>query len=69
MEHIEKNTGGSWVVYRQDDNGKRFIVRAGLGHDEAVRLADEQGARGHKQVYWIEPAKGWSLTESRDENN
>jgi hypothetical protein len=43
MEHIEKNTGGSWVVYRQDDNGKRFIVRAGLGHDEAVRLADELG--------------------------
>jgi hypothetical protein len=58
MEHIEKNTGGSWVVYRQDDNGKRFTVRAGLGDDEAVFLADELGARGHKQVYWIEPAKG-----------
>lgn len=45
----------TWAVHRQDDNGNRFVVHTGLGRDEAARLASELEARGHKQLYWIEP--------------
>ena len=45
----------AWVVYRQDDNGNRFVVRTGLGRDEAERLVAEFDAKGHKQLYWAEP--------------
>ncbi|GAA2776132.1 NUDIX domain-containing protein [Kitasatospora aburaviensis] len=42
-------------VMRQDDNGNRFPVADGLARDEAERLAAEFEARGHKQLYWVEP--------------
>ncbi|MFI6152181.1 SPOR domain-containing protein [Kitasatospora sp. NPDC051170] len=42
-------------VMRQDDNGNRFLVAAGLERAEAERLAAEFEARGHKQLYWVEP--------------
>jgi hypothetical protein len=44
-----------WTVYRQDDNGNRFIVSTRLNRVEAERLVTEFEARGHKQVYWAEP--------------
>jgi hypothetical protein len=47
--------GGTWVVYRQDDNGNRFVVRRGLDRAEAEQLVAEFEARGHKQTYWAEP--------------
>lgn len=45
----------TWAVYRQDDNGNRFLVSCGLVRAEAERLVVEFEARGHKQVYWTEP--------------
>jgi UDP-N-acetyl-2-amino-2-deoxyglucuronate dehydrogenase len=45
----------TWTVYRQDDNGNRFVVSTRLSREEAERLVAEFEARGHKQVYWAEP--------------
>lgn len=45
----------TWAVYRQDDNGNRFVVNTRLRREEAERLVAEFEARGHKQVYWAEP--------------
>jgi hypothetical protein len=39
---------------RQDDNGKVYLVKAGLSFDEARALADEFERRGHKQHYMVE---------------
>lgn len=58
MRREEKSVAGTWVVHRQDDNGNRFIVRAGLNRDEALILASEMEARGHKQTYWVEQEGG-----------
>jgi hypothetical protein len=58
MGLAERDVAGSWAVHRQDDNGNRFVVRAGLDREEAVRLASELEARGHKQLYWIEAEPG-----------
>ncbi|MGW6918254.1 SPOR domain-containing protein [Kitasatospora sp. NPDC054939] len=44
----------AYRVMRQDDNGNRFEVAAGLAREEAERLAEEFEARGHKQLYWVE---------------
>jgi hypothetical protein len=52
----EREKAGSWAVHRQDDNGNRFVVRAGLDREEAIRLASELETRGHKQLYWVEAA-------------
>ncbi len=45
----------SWRVVRIDDNGNRFVVAEFQGRAEAERVANEMNARGHKQVYWVEP--------------
>lgn len=42
-------------VMRQDDNGNRFQVADRLGRAEADALAAQFEARGHKQLYWVEP--------------
>jgi hypothetical protein len=44
----------SWEVWRQDDNGNRYLVSAHT--DEAVarlRLADLESGVPHKQTYWV----------------
>lgn len=43
----------AWQVWRQDDAGNQFVVRAGLSETAARALAAELEARGHKQMYWI----------------
>lgn len=58
MGLAERDMAGSWAVHRQDDNGNRFVVRTGLDREEAIRLASELGARGHKPLYWIEAEPG-----------
>lgn len=44
-----------WTVWRVDDNGNVFVVREHLPKSEAQAVAREFEARGHKQLYWIEP--------------
>lgn len=43
-------------LYRQDDNGQRFLVAS--FEDEAAAQAQQRQlqAGGHKQIYWIESA-------------
>ena len=40
---------------RQDDNGNRFVVAGALTEAEARLLTASYAARGHKQLYWVEP--------------
>lgn len=47
-------TRARWQVWRQDDNGNRFVIRAFATEAEARRFARTLEARGHKQMYWIE---------------
>jgi UDP-N-acetyl-2-amino-2-deoxyglucuronate dehydrogenase len=44
----------NWSVWRTDDNGNTFLVRAGLTREEAERLVAEFEGRGHKQTYFAE---------------
>ncbi|WP_169734286.1 hypothetical protein [Hamadaea tsunoensis] len=43
-----------WVVWRQDDNGNRYIVAKHETREAAEAQAQEMEARGHKQTYWVE---------------
>ncbi|GIF37945.1 hypothetical protein [Actinoplanes xinjiangensis] len=49
-------TDAAWVVWRQDDNGNRFVVTKRAVRAEAEELAAEMEARGHKQLYWVAAA-------------
>jgi hypothetical protein len=55
MSGLQSDFGRSWSVYRQDDNGNQFVVERGLARQAAAVLAATLEARGHKQLYWIEP--------------
>ncbi len=41
-----------WSVYRQDDNGNKFLVKDKLNKSEADKLVQEF-SKGHKQYYWV----------------
>lgn len=48
----------SCELWRQDDNGQRFLVGRFASREEAqVRLEQLTGG-GHRQIYWIEPQPG-----------
>jgi hypothetical protein len=47
-------TSQHWSVFRQDDNGNRFIVERQLTHEAALHLVAELESRGHKQIYWAQ---------------
>jgi hypothetical protein len=53
MAEPAPNTDATWVVWRQDDNGNRFVVARKESRAEAEALAAEMEARGHKQTYWV----------------
>ena len=46
-----------WTVWRQDDNGHRFVVAHHADRESAQVQAAEMQARGHKQLYWVEVRK------------
>ncbi len=46
--------GNNWSVWRQDDNGNKFIVGDNLSEEKAAKLAQELEATGRKQTYWTE---------------
>ena len=50
----EKRENPKWTVWRQDDNGRRYIVDHHAEQAVAVAQAAEMEARGHKQIYWVE---------------
>ncbi len=45
---------GNFTVFRQDDNGNKYVVKNGLTEEAAKRLATELESHGHKQLYWVE---------------
>jgi hypothetical protein len=47
-----------WWVRRQDDNGHVFDVAAFSSRCEALQVAAEMEARGHKQLYTVEHRSG-----------
>jgi len=52
---VEEQPLAGWSVWRQDDNGNRFSIRAGLTREEAEQMCRDFEARGHKQLYWVAP--------------
>lgn len=40
---------------RADDNGNEVEVARVDSREEAERIARDFEARGHKQIYWVEP--------------
>ena len=49
-----RDSPAGWSVWRQDDNGNRFVVELGLSRAAAEQLAAHLEATGHKQLYWVE---------------
>ncbi|MEU5529639.1 hypothetical protein ABZ744_22145 [Micromonospora chersina] len=43
----------NWTVWRQDDNGNRYVVSRHETRAEADSTAATMEARGHKQTYWV----------------
>lgn len=46
-----------WALWRQDDNGNRFLVCVKETREEVHSLQEAYEKRGHKQYYFIEPFK------------
>lgn len=55
LRHAPPADDGRWSLWRQDDNGNRFLMSSAHTRDEAERLAAEFEARAHKQIYWVAP--------------
>lgn len=47
-----------WALWRQDDNGNRFLVSLKETREEVQKLQEMYEKRGHKQYYFIEPFEG-----------
>jgi hypothetical protein len=45
----------TWRVMRLDDNGNTYEVARATTEAEAVAIARGFEARGHKQMYFVEP--------------
>lgn len=45
------------ALYREDDNGARFLIARYSTQAEAEAKATELARGGHKQAYFVEPSK------------
>jgi len=45
----------SCELWRQDDNGQKFLVGRFASRAEADRQLARLAAGGHRQIYWVEP--------------
>lgn len=43
-----------WRLWRQDDNGNRFLIAEFESPEAAERRMEELSRYPHKQMYWIE---------------
>jgi len=46
-----------YSVWRQDDNGNKYLVEDNLSEENANVLVQKLEDTGHKQTYWIESSK------------
>lgn len=56
VKNIRKQTDSDsreWILWRQDDNGNRFAVRAFQNRDDAMHEKRVMESKGHKQTYWV----------------
>jgi hypothetical protein len=44
-----------WALWRQDDNGHRFLVCVQETREGAEQLRSHYESLGHKQFYFVEP--------------
>lgn len=62
------NEARIWNVYRQDDNGNRFLVKSFVSEAAARQCAAELESHGHKQLYWVTSTDSDDVsTDSRDD--
>jgi hypothetical protein len=47
----------TWELWRQDDHGNEFLVRAFDDRVAAESARDELIGRGHHQHYWVVPGR------------
>jgi hypothetical protein len=52
-DHTETERN-DFCVYRQDDNGNKFLVESNLTESEANKISNALESTGHKQMYWVE---------------
>jgi hypothetical protein len=51
---MDEAVGSRWEVWRQDDNGNRYLVSTHTDEAAArLRLADLESGVVHKQTYWV----------------
>jgi hypothetical protein len=48
----------NWQIWRQDDNGNRFLVGQFPSRERAEERLDELTRGHHKQTYWISEFHG-----------
>jgi hypothetical protein len=44
-----------WALWRQDDNGNKFLISVKETREEVQKLQESYEKRGHKQYYFVEP--------------
>jgi hypothetical protein len=49
---VEKSKVTDWTVWRQDDNGQKYVIQTNLNETDAGLLVAELEASAHKQSYW-----------------
>ncbi|WP_218032871.1 hypothetical protein [Brevifollis gellanilyticus] len=50
----ESTSGLPFALYREDDNGARFLIDRFATREEAEAKATELGIGGHKQYYFVD---------------
>lgn len=53
MDSMENITGKLYELWRQDDNGNRFLIAVYDDRDSADKRLAGLAGNPHKQMYWI----------------
>lgn len=54
---MSNTAAGGWELWRQDDNGNRFVIGRFQSSDAAEAEQRRFEALGHKQTYWVVPPR------------
>ncbi len=55
QEGVRDDRGGQWALWRQDDNGLKFLVCIRKTRLEAEEEQKAFEGHHHKQLYFVEP--------------
>ena len=56
----EPPAGAGWALWRQDDNGNRFLIARFATAESAEAEQRRYEALGHKQTHWVEKSSASS---------